>query len=315
MNYDAIIIGAGTSGLNIARELSRAGWQCLGLEAGMRYDRTTYPTTEIDAEALDPWRKTSGVHFLNPEDMEPYYTRAEGNIALQTVPEDRRNRNAEVFADGFTTNGYQHAPLRRAQADCHFEDGNSCIMCLSGCRVDSKQSTAVTALPVAEEHGFTLQDRIEVRTIKELPDHVEVTDSEGRIYRGGIVNLASGAIGNSALLLRSGYGAHLPALGKNFHTHPQYMNVGIYDEPVRSFEGPLQNYKSADPGFRRQGFKLENVFAGPASMALLMPSFGAQHRKLMTNFEQMGCIEVCVRDTEPGRIRAIGRASPSSQRN
>ena len=358
--FDAIIIGAGTSGLNMARELSRAGWRCLGLEAGKRYNRTPYPTTEIDgssqlywgggvelntdvslailrpkvvgggsivnqalmdrfdAVAFDSWRAQSGVKFLNEDDLDPYYTRAEGNMALQTVPEERRNKNAEIFAEGFRSNGYEHAPLRRGQSDCRFEDGNSCIECLTGCRIDSKQSTAVTALPVAEAYGFTLQDQTEVRVITEHADHVEVTAIVGgplaeqrkETYTAKRVILASGAIGNSALLLRSGYGGQLPALGKNFFTHPQYMNVGIYRENVNAFEGPLQNYKSADAGFRRQGFKLENVFAGPSSMALLMPGFGAAHQDVMDQYDHMGCIEVCVRDTEPGQIRISGKGQP-----
>ncbi|KAB1502791.1 GMC family oxidoreductase [Corynebacterium sp. 320] len=358
--YDAIIIGAGTSGLNVARELSRAGWNCLGLEAGTRYNRHTYPTKEaygssqmywgggielnteaslailrpkvvgggsilnqalmdrFDEVAFSSWRDKSGVTFLNEDDLDPYYTRAEGNMALQTVPEDNRNKNAEFFAKGFEANGYEYAPLRRAQADCHFEHGNCCIECLSGCRIDSKQSTAVTALPVAEAYGFTLQDRTEVRTIRERSDHVEVTavvggplDKQQTVtYTATRVVLASGAIGNSALLLRSGYGRRLPALGRHFYSHPQYMNVGIYDAPVRAFEGPLQNYKSNDPGFRRQGYKLENVFAGPASIALLMPGFGADHQHVMDQYENMGCVEVCIRDTNPGQITISRKGQP-----
>lgn len=350
--YDAIIIGAGTSGLVMARELSRAGWHCLGLEAGKRYDRHTYPTREVDGTsqlfwgggvelttdvnlailrpkvvgggsivnqalmdrfddiALDDFRAQSGVGFLNTDDLAQHYEKAEGAIALQTVPETHRNGNAEIFAKGFEANGYEYAPLQRAQKDCRFEEGNCCIECLSGCRIDSKQSSAITALPVAEEHGFELWDLAEARVIVEHPDHVEVTVRRGGVHdnktdvtvRASRVILASGAIGNSTLLLRSGYGSQLPALGKNFYTHPQYMNIGVYKDKVRAWDGPLQNYKSNDAGFRRQGFKLENVFAGPASIALLVPGFAQAHAEVMGDFERLGCVEVCVRDTNPGEI-------------
>ncbi len=356
-HFDVIIIGAGTSGLNVARELSREGLRVLGLEAGKRYNRHTYPTTEVDGSsqlywgggvelntdvslavlrpkvvgggsivnqalmdrfddiAFDSWQAQSGVSFLNTEDMAPYYERAEGNIVIQQVPEEHRNPNAEIFAKGFEANGYQYAPLQRAEKDCRAEDGNCCINCLSGCRVDSKQSTAITALPVAEAFGFQLQDEAEVRTIRETPTHVEVTAFLGaateqrraQTYTADRIVLASGAIGNSALLLRSGYGQVLPALGHNFFTHPQYMNLAIYDRPIRAWEGPLQNYKSADPGFRRQGYKLENVFAGPASIALLAPGFAKEHHRIMDNYENIACVEVCVRDVTPGTI-TINRA-------
>ncbi|WP_311488968.1 GMC family oxidoreductase [uncultured Corynebacterium sp.] len=372
--YDVIIIGAGTSGLNIARELAAAGLTVLGLEAGKRYDRHTYPRTEIDSSsqlfwgggvelttdaglgllrpkvvgggsivnqalmdrfddvAFSSWRDQSGVSWLNEDHLADYYDRAEGNMSLKNVPEEWRNGNAKNFADGFDANGYRYAPLRRGEADCRFEDGNCCVECLSGCGIDSKQSTAITALPAAEKHGFHLIDCAEARTITEHPDRVTVTTRvpadptpKGRRGFGKPTNfepqvertftarrvvLASGAIGNTALLLRSGYGKQLPGLGKNFFTHPQYMNLGRYAEDVRAFAGPLQNYKSDDPSFRRQGFKLENVFAGPGNIALLLPGFGARHAEIMQDFPRLGCIEVCVRDTNPGEISINRKGNP-----
>jgi choline dehydrogenase-like flavoprotein len=351
--HDVIVVGAGTSGLGVARDLAASGLDCLVLEAGGRYDRHTYPRTEADGSAqlfwgggvelntdsslailrpkvvgggsivnqalmdrfddvaLDDFREASGVGFFTADEMAPYYDRAEANICLQTVPETYRNRNAEIFAEGFIRNGYQHAPLRRAQSDCHFEDGNSCIECLFGCRIDSKQSTAITALPRAEADGATLLPDVEVTRIEESAQGVKVTGLIGkpgtqrteRTWTASRIVMAAGAIGNSSLLLRSGFGQGRPALGRGFYTHPQYMNFGVYDERVAAHDGPLQNYKSNDPGFRRQGFKLENVFAGPSSIALLIPGFGAAHQSRMRQYDHLACIEVCVRDTNPGRIR------------
>ena len=358
MRHDVIIIGGGVSGLAWARDLALAGMQPLVLEAGNRYDRNSYPRTELDGSAqlywgggvelttdaaigilrpkvvgggsivnqalvdrfddiaLDDWRADSGVDWFTTGDMDEWYARAEGSVAINTVPEEYRNRNAEIFAEGFRRNGYVCAPLRRAQSDCHFEDGNSCVECLTGCRIDSKQSTAITALPTAEAAGATLEAQVEVLRITERADHVEVTgrytvdsprSGQTAVWRAGRVVLASGAIGNSRLLLASGYQDKLPALGTEFYTHPQYMNFGVFDEPVNAHRGPLQNYKSADPGFRRQGFKLENVYAGPASIAMLMPGYGRAHMAKMRSMPYFGCIEVCVRDTFPGRIR-LGRS-------
>src|SRR5699024_9548121 len=50
--YDDFIMGAGTSELNIARELAAAGLTVLGLQAGKRYDRHTY--TRRGGESSSP---------------------------------------------------------------------------------------------------------------------------------------------------------------------------------------------------------------------------------------------------------------------
>jgi len=265
----------------------------------------------FDDVAFDAWREASGVPFLTRNDLDPWYDRAAEQISIQTVPEEYRNGNAEVFRTGFERNGYRCAPLVRAQSDCRFQHGNCCIECLMGCRIDSKQSTPVTVLKRAQEAGLQVVPEFEAQHVEERDGTATVTgvtaDRSGMSYRGRILVLAAGAIGNSRLLLASGFAKRLPALGDNFYTHPQYMILGVYGEPINAHRGPLQSYKSADPNFRRCGFKLENVFAPPAAIAMLLPGFGAGHLRLMKDITRLACIEVAVRDTNPGRIRLRSR--------
>ena len=115
--------------------------------------------------------------------------------------------------------------------------------------------------------------------------------------------LAAGAVGNTRLLLRSGFGRHLPAIGHHFYCHPQYMHFGFYDRPIKAHLGAFQGFKSDDPGFRRDGFKLENVYAGPAAIALLVSGFGRRHQRFMERLAHLACIKVCTRDTAAGHIR------------
>lgn len=264
----------------------------------------------FDDDAFDSWRQASGVGFFSTDAMAPWYDKAEGSIALQEIPAEYRNRNAEIFREGFENNGYRWAPLRRAQSNCHYEDGNDCIVCLRGCPIDSKQSMAVTVVPKALAAGLTLQPQFEATSVAETADGVRVTgkhaDGREQTFAARRLILSSGAIGNSKLLLRSGFGSQLPALGHNFYTHPQYMELARYAEPVEAHRGPLQSFKSSDPNFRRSGFKLENVYAPPGAIAMLLPGFGREHLRHMRQLSHYACIEVCVRDTNPGRIR-MGR--------
>jgi len=268
----------------------------------------------FDDDALDSWRERSGVDYLSREGLDPWYERVEQQISITTVPEEYANGNAEVFKRGFELNGYRCAPLLRGQRDCHFGDGNSCIECLMGCRIESKQSMPVTKLRRARAAGLEVVAEFEARGVEHASDGVTVhgvgRDGTPASYRGRRLILAAGAIGNSRLLLASKFDAQLPALGHNFYTHPQYMTLGIYDEPINAHRGPLQSYKSSDPTFRRAGFKLENVFAPPVAIAMLLPGFGALHLRRMKQITHFACIEVAVRDTEPGRVRVGKSGTP-----
>jgi choline dehydrogenase-like flavoprotein len=268
----------------------------------------------FDDDAFDSWREVSGVSFLSRSALDPWYDRAAEQLSIRQVPEEFRNGNGDVFRNGFEANGYRCAPLQRAQGDCRFEDGNCCIECLRGCPIDSKQSMVCSVLPRAREAGLRVVPEFEAQRVVESVDgvavHGRMGDGSEATFRGNLLVLGAGAIGNSRLLLLSDFQRRLPMLGQNFFTHPQYMCLGIYDEAVNAHRGPLQSYKSADPSFRRSGFKLENVFAGPVGVAMLVPHFGLSHLHKMKQITHMACIEVAVRDTNPGRITVDGRGKP-----
>jgi hypothetical protein len=92
-------------------------------------------------------------------------------------------------------------------------------------------------------------------------------------------------------------------MGHHFFCHPQYMNFGVYDQPVNAHLGAFQAFKSDDAGFRKSGFKLENVYAGPGAIALLLSGFGRQHQRIMERLP-ISPASRCVPVTpSPGRIQ------------
>lgn len=275
----------------------------------------------FDSNALDSWRAQSGVSFFSEMNLAPWYHAAESELTIKEIPEKYRNGNAEIFAEGFAKNGYTCKPLIRAQRDCQFEAGNDCIECLSGCRIDSKQSTSITTLKRAMQAGCQLASSCEVEQVTTKNGGVII---DGRTQWGmpfsfstRKVVLAAGAIGNSRLLLNSGFQKKLPAIGKGFYTHPQFMVMGLYNKEINAHKGPLQSYKSADSGFRLKGFKLENVFAPPVAISMLVPGKGPGHLSKMKEITKIACIEVAVRDTNPGTISVNrkGRAQIQKELN
>lgn len=275
----------------------------------------------FDDAAFDSWRQHSGVTFFSSEKLAPWYDAAEGQVTIQEIAEKDRNGNAEIFAEGFAANGYVCKPLRRAQKDCQFEKGNDCIECLAGCRIDSKQSSPVTSLRRALQGGCHLVSSCEVQKLTNTFRGVQVegVTREGAsfVFSGRKLVLAAGAIGNSRLMLNAGFGKKLPFLGHGFYTHPQYMVMALYDRQINAHKGPLQTYKSADAGFRVKGFKLENVFAPPVAISMLLPGTGHRHLSKMKEITKMACIEVAIRDTEPGQItvNSSGRSVVSKELN
>ncbi len=262
----------------------------------------------FDDDAWDSWKHASGVSYFESSQMAQWYDKAETEISIQYIDEKFRNGNAKIFAEGFDINGFKYAPLRRAQTDCKTEQGNDCIDCLAGCKLESKQSMPWTLLKRANATGnLTILSEFEVERVSESDTAVQIEGTR----RGGITQkftakklvLAGGAIGNSKLLLHSGFQDRLPALGRGFYTHPQFMNLGIYAHRVNAFKGAFQALKSDDPGFRKGGFKLENVFGPPGGISMLVSRLGLPHQEVMEKLPYMGCIEVAVRDTNPGQIR------------
>lgn len=261
----------------------------------------------FDKDALESFQRSSGISFFNSGDMFDWYLKAEAGIQQEVIPPSARNRNAEIFEKGFAANGYKCSPLNRAQSNCHYEKGNDCIECLGGCRANSKQSMLITYLKEALNSGLHIKSLFEVLKIEEKDDLIRVhgiyKKKEHQSFKAKKIVIASGAIGNSKLLLASGYGEKLPALGERFYTHPQFMVLGLFKEQMNSHKGAFQAFKSDDPSFRKKGFKLENVFAPPVALSMLIRGHGKDHMELMKKISHMGCIEVAIRDTKPGRIR------------
>lgn len=257
----------------------------------------------FDDIAFNDWKAQTGVDFMSKEAMASYYEKVENNMVLHVFTKDDFNRNARLFTESCDKLGYKWKFMRRGQSDCKIEEGNDCIGCLGGCHRNSKQSTLVTFIQKAEQTGLEILSEFTVERIQHHEDHVVISGQKNKNkqeIKGRKVILAAGSFGTSKIMFNSGFKAKLPALGKDFCQHPQYMSFGIFNEPVDSHKGAFQTVASNDQNFRKNGFKLENVFAPPIAVGMLFNCYGKQHQELMMKYRYMACIEIAVRDEPEG---------------
>ncbi len=266
----------------------------------------------FDDLAWDDWRDRSGIAHLAADHFAPHYDHVLADTACSTIPAQHHNRNARLFSQAFDQLGYRWQPLERAQSNCALEHGSDCIVCLGGCPRDSKQSALVTVIPRARNLGLEIETEFDVDHVEHLADRVRVAGRQRgstRQIEAGRCVLAAGALGNCGILFRSAEIARrLPALGRGFCCHPQYMSFGVMDEVVDAHRGALQAVQAHDRGLRLEGVKFENVFAPPIAVAMLLPGLGVEHSQAMLDYRHLACIEVAVRDEPLGVVRWNRRA-------
>ena len=260
-------------------------------------------TDRFDEIAWNDWKDITGVDYFSVEKMKSVYEQTEAHMKLHTFTEVDHNQNAKKFTEACDILGFGWKGLRRGQDNCLTEKGNDCVGCLGGCFRDSKQSTLVTAIQPSVKKGLEVRAEFEVGKLEHFSDKVVVYGKEkGKevTLTAKHVCLAAGSFGTVQLLFNSGFKNKLPALGKGFTQHPQFMYFGVFDEIIDAHKGAFQTVASNDPSFRKKGFKLENVYAQPISIGMLFNQYGKNHQELMRNYRKMTCIEVAVRDQAAG---------------
>ncbi|GIU84103.1 MAG: GMC family oxidoreductase [Acidimicrobiales bacterium] len=262
--------------------------------------------SRFDHYALDDWRDRTGIDFLSVDGLTPEYDALDAEVIASEIPEEFWGRNARLWTSAMDRLGYGWQKILRAQSDCRWDKGSDCIVCLGGCPRDSKQSTLVAQIPAAVRLGLEVECDWTAEAIEDRGDSVAVHGVQhGRSVeaRGRHAVLACGSLGNVRLLALSGFDAELPALGKGFACHPQFMTFGVFDDPVDAHKGPFQSVESHDPRLREAGIKIENVFGPPIAVAMLLEGWGREHLQQMKLYRHLSCLEVAVRDENSGVIR------------
>jgi choline dehydrogenase-like flavoprotein len=226
---------------------------------------------------------------------------AENSVAL--IEEERLNENNTLFRDGARAAGF-HAE----QFPLNLKGCVGASLCNLGCPNAAKQGTHRVQLPNAERAGVEIVTRAEALRIEDRAVTVQVhvrppggkgADSEWTpgVYRirAGAVVVAGGAVGSTALMLRSGFGRQLPRLGRGFTCHPAFILVGEHASPITNDVGHPKSFfvdRAAE-----EGYVLETCMYFPFTTAKNLTGFGVEHSAIMRAFPHLQMILVLACDS------------------
>ncbi len=241
----------------------------------------------------------------------------ENNVHL--LPDEEINENNRLFVGGCGAAGYSAHQFPVNVKGCR---GSS--LCNLGCPNGAKQGTHKVQLPSAEAAGVEVVTRAEAIRVEPGAVVVRVHPSEVggpgtppewepgsyRIRAPKIV-VAGGAIGSSALLLRSGLGSGLPVLGRGLTVHPALILVGEHDHDVSNDVGHPKSFyvdRAAD-----EGFLLETCTYFPFVTAKSLTGFGPAHERFMRAFPRLQMILVlaCDRALHRNRVTVARDGRPA----
>jgi choline dehydrogenase-like flavoprotein len=224
------------------------------------------------------------------------------------------NDNNTLFAKGCRALGLQAEQFPLNVKGCK---GSS--LCNLGCPNAAKQGTHRVQLPNAELNGVEVVTRAAVLRIEERAVVVRVTERE-RVGKGsvsewvpgeyrisaGMVVCSGGAVGGTALLLRSGFKRVVPRLGEGFTCHPAHILVAEHSAPITNDVGHPKSF-FLDRG-EEDGFVLETCMYFPFTTAKNLTGFGAAHSAIMRAFPRLQMILVLACDkATPGNRISVDR--------
>jgi choline dehydrogenase-like flavoprotein len=264
-----------------------------------------------------------GVEGHGADDLAPYFDRLERDLNVHPAPPEYYNRMNQLFDVGARRLGWHVEPVPQARRGC-LKSGH----CYQGCSFDAKQSQLVTHIPAALAAGATLFADCQVERI-ETDAHGHATGVFALFIdrRSGkpsghtlavdtrAVVLAAGGYGSAVVWLRSKLPNGSGRVGKNLYCNPVPYLHAVFPDPVEQWTNIPTATGTADFRLARYdgdryvegGYLLHPNQLQPELLAVTLPGFGVEHRRLMDLLPRMGGAVAWIDDEMPGEI-ALDRA-------
>ena len=222
------------------------------------------------------------------------------------IPDALINENNRLFQQGCAALGWTPHQFPVNVRGCK---GSS--LCNLGCPNGAKQGTHVVQIPRAVAGGVEVVTRAQVESVRQVGNGGELTVTNdatphphGAVsewpagqytIRARTVVLAAGAVHTPAMLLRCGFGAALPALGRYWTCQPAHILAGEHPRPITNFVGHPKSFVWEER-VEQERYFLESCMYFPFVTAKNLTGFGADHERLMRAYDRLQMILVLAVD-------------------
>ena len=258
------------------------------------------------------------VPSLDHADLEQRSRRYMAENNVHYLPDEELNDNNRLFALGCERVGFHAEQFPLNVRGCR---GSS--LCNLGCPNAAKMGTNRVQLPAAERQGvevvtrceaLRVEDRAVIARVRGCAAGEKGAPSEWApgMYRirAGIIVCAGGAVGSSALLLRSGLSRVVPRLGEGFTCHPAHILVAEHAHAITNDVGHPKSFYLDRA--EEEGFVLETCMYFPFVTAKNLTGFGEPHSAFMRAFPRLQMILVlaCDRVVAGNRVAVDSAGKP-----
>ncbi|GAA5935270.1 hypothetical protein JCM10213_003990 [Rhodosporidiobolus nylandii] len=286
----------------------------------------------------EQWAKQHDLpHFLSPD----FADSVETVCKRMGVSDEHSEHNAanRILVDGCLKLGYPVSKIPQNTAG----HAHPCGFCGFGCPFTEKQGGTVVWLREAAENGakFLTETTVERLLFASSPSASSPTvdtlhryapsarrkhcigalvrDRDGKVAivraRQAVV-VSAGSLHSPAILMRSGLTS--PRIGQNLHLHPVVYITGLYDTPIKPWEGAIMTAVTTvqeNWDGTHHGVKIEVMMSFPGGKSATCTSWTSskEHKMVMAQYANSCTLIAIARDKEGGRIVLDATGHPRTE--
>ncbi|MNR80420.1 Cholesterol oxidase [compost metagenome] len=256
------------------------------------------------AAVLAEWADRHGITGIRQEDLAPSLAKVRRILNVQPIPPEAVPENGRLLLEGARKLGMAGGVFEHNRTQCL-----SSGFCILGCAYDRKQSMLVTYVPRALHFGARLLPNAEATTFEREGDRITAVrgtlthPQTGAQYQvrvqAKVFSVSGGAISTPVLLKKNKLGnSHV---GRNLTLHPTTAAVGIFDHPVKGYQGI--HFTTYVSDLEPEGILIESIFAYPGLMGSNLFRWGRQAVESMALYDRMAAAIVLLHDDGRGEVR------------